>query len=395
MARTTGKRANREASIYERNSDGRWTGAVHLGYGSDGRRRRKVVYGPTQASVLAKIAELKRLVRDDLPIPDDKLLTGTYLRRWLESIRADIRPRTYVSYAGHVERLAAAFERTPVHRLTPADVRTFVAATLRSGLSPRTVGYRLGVLRQALGQGVRDATLVRNVAALVAAPRIVREEVRPLSPEQARTFLAAVAGDRMEGLYTTAIALGLRQGEALGLRWGDVSLDEATLSVRVALSQLPKAVRPEGGRRGTRYALVEPKTRRSRRTLVMPDLVVRALREHRRRQLEERLAAGARWRGSWDLVFTTPIGTPLDTRNVTKAFQRALEEAGLPRQRFHDLRHCAASLMVAQGIHPRTVMETLGHATVSMSMDTYSHIGGELQRDAAKRMDALLAVGEN
>lgn len=392
MARTAGRRGNGEASIYKRASDGRWVGSLQTGFGVDGQRLRKVVYGSTRGEVAAKVAELARLVAADLPLPDDKLLTGPYLRSWLEAVRPSVRPATFVSYSGHVDRLAPAFERIPLARLQPATVRAFVATTLETGLSPRTTGYRLAVLRQALGQAVRDGILARNVGSLVEMPRAVRVEVRPLDPEQARTFLAAISDDRLQALYAVALALGLRQGEALGLRWSDVDLDAGTLAVRVALCQLPKAVRPNGGRRGTRYALVEPKTSRSRRTLVLPALVVAGLREHRRRQLEERIAAGPRWRGTWGLVFTTPIGTPLDSRNVTKAFQTVLETAGLPRLRFHDLRHSCATLMLVQGINPRVVMATLGHSNITMTLGTYSHVLPSLQRDAADQMDAVLAA---
>lgn len=252
MARTNGKRGNGEASIYRRASDGRWVGAIHVGYGPEGRPARKVVYGATRAEVAAKVADLARLVASGLPLPDDRLMTGAYLRKWLESVRPSVRATTFASYTNHIDRLAPAFERIPLSRLSPADVRPFVAATLATGLSPRTVGYRLGVLRQALGQAVRDGILVRNVASLVDMPRAVRAEVRPLDPEQARAFLAAMDGDRLSALYTVAMALGLRQGEALGLRWSDVDLDGATLRVRVALCQLPKPARPNGGRRGTR-----------------------------------------------------------------------------------------------------------------------------------------------
>jgi integrase len=201
-----------------------------------------------------------------------------------------------------------------------------------------------------------------------------------MSPEQARAFLDLVRGDRLEALYTVALAIGLRQGEALGLQWNDIDLDTGTLSVRHALQRI-----------GGKLQLVEPKTRLSRRTIAMPPIVVTSLRAHRARQLQERLWAGSRWQEG-NYVFASRIGTPLDGTNVTHGLQATLIAAGLPRQRFHDLRHACASLMLAQGVHPRVVMETLGHSQISLTMNTYSHVIPSLQREAADRMEEVLAT---
>lgn len=211
--------------------------------------------------------------------------------------------------------------------------------------------------------------------------RVPRYELTPLDPAQARRLLDVIRGDRLEALYTVALAVGLRQGEALGLRWEDVDLDAGMMNVRHALQRV------DG-----RLVLVEPKSHTSRRTIALPAGTVAALREHRRRQLEERVLAGRRWQDQ-DLTFTTTIGTPLDGTAVTKRFQRLLAYAGLPRQRFHDLRHACASLLLAQGVHPRVVMEVLGHSQISLTMNTYSHVIPALQREAADRMEALLAGG--
>ncbi len=179
-------------------------------------------------------------------------------------------------------------------------------------------------------------------------------------------------------MYTVALALGLRQGEALGVRWEDVDLEAQTLRVRYALQRIDR-----------KPTFVEPKTTRSRRTLPLPPSIVTALRAHRVRQLEERLLAGERWQ-DWNLVFASTVGTPLDGHNVTHRLQKHLERAGLPRQRFHDLRHCCASLLLAQGVHPRAVMEILGHSQIALTMDTYSHVMPAMLRDAANLMDGIL-----
>jgi integrase len=172
--------------------------------------------------------------------------------------------------------------------------------------------------------------------------------------------------------------MGLRQGEALGLRWDEVDLDMGYIRITKQLQRIHGS--PQ---------LVEPKTERSRRTLVMPPMITRSLREHRARQGQEKAAARGRWVET-GLVFTTPIGTPLDGTAVTKGFHHLLKQAGLPQRRFHDLRHSCATLLLVQGVSPRVVMDLLGHSQIGLTMNTYSHVIPDLRRDAAQRMQDLL-----
>jgi len=177
-----------------------------------------------------------------------------------------------------------------------------------------------------------------------------------------------------------AVAIGLRQGEALGLKWDAVDLDAGVLRVRAALQKID----------GT-YRSVESKTTKSRRTIDLPPVAVASLRRHKARQNEERLRAGAAWQ-DWGLVFTTGIGTPLDATNVGHYFHRIIKQADLPRIRFHDLRHTAASLLLAQGAHPRLVMEILGHSQTALTMNTYSHVMPTLHKEVAAEMEAILTA---
>jgi integrase len=235
------------------------------------------------------------------------------------------------------------------------------------------------VLRAALNQAVRWRMVHYNAAAMVSTPRVTRREVLALTPANARLLLDAARGDRLEALYSVALALGLRQGEALGLKWADINLETGVLRVHRASQRVPH--------RGTQ--LVETKTERSRRTLVMPPIVINALCAHRGRQAVERLAAGERW-VDLDLVFPSERGTLADGPNVTHRFHKLLKRAKLPQMRFHDLRHACASLLLVQGVHPRVVMETLGHSQISLTMNTYCHVLPVLQREAADRMELVL-----
>jgi integrase len=260
------------------------------------------------------------------------------------------------------------------------QVQSFLNAETAAGLSPRSVAMERAVLRQALGRAERWGLVARNVAKLADPPRVPRRLVAPLNSEQARQFLEVIRGDRLEALYLIALGVGLRQGEILGLSWPDIDLDAGTLTVRQALQRV-----------NGKLILVEPKSRTSNRTVALPSLVHDALRAHRIRQLQERLRVGSRWRDDpRDLVFLSTIGTPLDGITVTRRFQALLKAADLPRQRFHDLRHACATLLLSQGVAARVVMEQLGHSQIGLTLGTYSHVSLALGRVAAERMNDVL-----
>ena len=218
----------------------------------------------------------------------------------------------------------------------------------------------------------------RNVAKLVDPPRVPRHEIRPLTPEQARQLLDTADGDRLAGLYALALATGMPQGELLGLRWEDIDLDARRLYVRHALARV-----------NGKLVLLEPKTERSRRTVVLPEVAVNALLAHRTRQRMERLVAGSRWQET-GYVFTTTFGAPLDAATVTRAFQAALGRASLPHSRFHDLRHATATFLLAQGFTLEDVKNLLGHSSITLTSNTYGHVLEQRQQQVAAGMDAIL-----
>ena len=420
----TARRGRGEGSITKR-ADGRWMARVDLGW-QDGRRCRKTLYGQTKREVQDKLREaVQRFEHGLRPVPEQETV-GAYLRRWLEFKQGQLRPRTYTSYE-HIVRahLDPGLGRVRLAKLAPHDVAAWLRRHQKNGASARTTRYARSVLRAALNQALRWELVLRNAAALTDPPRYRAREIQPLTPDQARTLLDVVAGHRLEALISVGLGLGLRRGEALGLRWDAVNLESGKLSVRQALERaggdpvernrltaerrrlLAKLDatkdRAERGRLTSKLSQVrqqlkavrttvrfaEPKTNRSRRTITIPGLVTDALRAHRLRQLEERLAAGARWRES-GLVFTSTVGTPLDERNLNRLFKAILRDANLPAIRYHDLRHTAATLLLAQGVDPRTIMETLGHSQISLTLNTYAHVVPALQRAAAAKMDEIL-----
>ena len=372
------RRGRGEGGITKR-GDGRWMGQADLGW-QDGKRRRKSLYGRTKSEVQAKLREtLHRKAHGMPPVPEQETV-GTFLRRWLDIKKEGVRQRTWTRYEQIVRaHLLPNLDRIRLAQLTPQDVAECLRRVKVSGSAYMARGAR-DVLRTALNQALRWELVSRNVAVLTDPPRHRTREITPLTPRQAGTLLAAVAGHRLEALITVALGLGLRQGEALGLRWEeDVDLEAGQLSVRQTLVRAGREPRFE-----------EPKTDRSRRTITMPGVVAAALRRHRTRQLEEQLAAGPEWRQS-GLVFTTPIGTPIDRGRLHGTFKAILRSAGLPDIRYHDLRHTAATLLLVQGVDMRTIMATLGHSRISQTMDLYAHMMPTLRDHAAEQMDAILA----
>ena len=380
--RKTRKRGQGEGSIYKR-KDGLWAAAVNLGY-QGGKLRRKVYYGKTREEVQEKLVAALSDVQKGIPIPTERQTVAQFLQSWLaEVVKPSVRPKTLKTY-DYIVKLHVVPElgKKVLMKLSPQDVQRFLNDKLKSGLSARTVRHINDTLRCALNMALKWGLVSRNVATLVGPPRIQRKEIRSFTPEEARTFLETIKGDRLEALFSVALSLGLRQGEALGLRWQDVDFDARTLRVNYAIQRI------EG-----RLQLVEPKTERSRRVLPLPKTVISALRAHRSRQLEEKLSLGPDWHET-GLVFTSSIGTPLEPRNVVRKFHALLKNAGLPRSRFHDLRHSCASLLLAQGVPARTVMDILGHSQISLTMNTYAHVMPAMKQDAMDLMESILTSGK-
>ena len=372
--RTLSKRRYGVGSIYQRKSDGLWCGAISIG----SRQRR--IYGKTHAEVRARLDAIRsELGKGRLPAGRSPTL-AEFLRSWLEtSVRPRVRPLTYAGYKVNVEKhLVPTIGKIRLDQLTPLHVQEMMNQRLATGLSTKSVAYIHQVLRTALGLAVRWEMVSRNVARLVDRPRVVHKAINPLTPDEARKFLAAIKGHRLEALFSVALALGLRQGEALGLRWDDIDLTSGTLRVRNQLQRI------DG-----KLTLVPPKTDRSRRTLVMPSMIVEQLRAHEKRQVAERLWSGSKWQDN-GLVFANRVGGPTQARRVIEQFHETLQQAGLRRVRFHDLRHSCATLLLVQGVSPRVVMEVLGHSEIALTMNAYSHVVPELQREAAERMQAIL-----
>jgi integrase len=381
-------RARREGSIYQRKSDGRWCASVTLPDGA-----RKVFYAQTQRAALAKLQAFTRAPRS--PSAGKAETVSQFLERWISTSLPGrvaigrLASSTAASYEAQIRRhILPALGTVQLTELSPAQVRAWlavkVAETSHRGtpLSPRTVAYLHAVLRAALADAVREERLERNVAQLVTPPRAAAPAVHPLDREELAAVLRAVEDDRLRALWVTLLSLGLRRGEALALRWLDLDIAEG----RVTISRSLQRLRAPGEKSGR---LVESATKTGRSdTLAIPPILAEALETHRRLQARERMAARV-WVDP-GLVFTTTVGTPLEPRNVNRAWAAVCAKARIRPVRVHDLRHTAATLLLAQGVDMKTVQATLRHSRMATTADIYSHVTEELQRTAANRMEDAL-----
>lgn len=363
---------------------------VYLGRDANGKRKylNKTINGTKRQAQdhLAKL--LHQRATGDLYEPSRKAL-AEYLDEWLAAIRPSIRERTHQDYAGIAERyLKPALGDVPLAELSPPRIQTFYNELSERGLAPRTVRYAHAVLRAALKQAVAWRLIRDNPADTDRVRLPANKRRRPggfRSPEDAARFLEAARADRWYALWSLLIWTGMRPGEALGLKWEDLTLDGPDPCVRIERALWRK--------NKTDWRLEPPKTERSVRTVPLPPEAVDALRAHRVRQAEERLRAGPAWQDH-GLVFTTETGEPpYWTAIVRRHFEPILNRAGLPPMRAYDLRHSHAAMLLAAGINLKAVSERLGHSNISTTADVYSYVVDGQQRMATERLARLIGGG--
>jgi integrase len=312
-----------------------------------------------------------------------------YAEEWLAAIKPTVRPATHYSYKRnlrlHVLPYLGSIALTVVD---PGMLNCLYAQLLvegrkdqiAGGLSPRSVRYIHTIVHRAFKDAVRWGRLIRNPADAANPPLVTSwsPDMVTWTPEQLAVFLNGVRNDRIVAAYVLIATTGMRRGEALGLRWGDVDLEAGRAAIRqtlITVNHVP--------------TLGTPKTSKGRRTVSLDGITVTALREHRTRQLEERLKLGSGW-VDHGFVFCRVDGTMLHPERVSESFEYRSRQLGLPKIRLHDLRHGWATMALAAGVHPKVVQERLGHANISITLDTYSHVTAGLHDDAAERVAGLV-----
>jgi len=375
-----------EVTVRENVERGRWEARITTGTDPvTGKQKRQLITGRTKAEVKAKLKTAERAMDEGRTPAVDRRTVAQFLAGWLDDLEGTVSTGTHTNYSDVVRLyIVPTIGAKRLATLTPGDVSKMLQAMADAGKSPNTQRLARSVLRRALRRAEQDGIVHRNVAAIADGVRVGTPEGRTLTVEQARTLLDATEGDRLSAAYVAALTLGLRRGELLGLTWDDLDLDgdRPTVTITRALRRHP----------GVGLVLGEVKTKGSRRRIHIPEPTVAALRRHRVRMAEERLALGPAWEElplDHDLVFRSPIGTPVDPDNFRNATYRLTTEALGERWSPHELRHSAASLLIAQGVDLKIVSEVLGHSSIRITADVYGHLLDDAGVVAADAMSDL------
>jgi integrase len=351
------------------------------------RRKTQAGFATRKEAEVAMCKVMTAVEERSYVVPTRTTVREYLLREWLPAIKGTVRPTTFASYTTHVEgHIVPVLGSLQLSRLSAQAINAFYAKLLESGrlqgkgsLSPATVRRVHATLHRSLKDAVRWQRLSVNPVDAADPPRgqSKQRELPAWNAEQVAGFLLFVGEDRLFALWRLLAMTGCRRGEALGLTWDDLDVEAATLTIRRALVPL-----------GATVIVSEPKTARGRRRIALDPSTIEALKAHAARQADEQTHCE-----SWSqtgYIFTTEVGQPLDPHRISKVFERHLRAAALPRIPLHGLRHTYATLALSSGVNPRIVSGRLGHSTVALTLDIYSHVLPQADQDAADRIAALI-----
>ncbi|BER92723.1 tyrosine-type recombinase/integrase [Atrimonas thermophila] len=373
------RRGNREGSIYKR-KDGRWCGALFLGYDFQGKPIRKYFYGKTRQEVVEK---LTKALRDQqvglLSVKNDQTF-GEWIWSYLELYKKQqVRPTTYELYRTILKKhLPPRLASIQLSKLRPEHLQRLYLEMSKKGLT-RSIRILHVIINSSLKQALKLGYVYRNVAEAVTLPRYEQKEIRVLSQEEIGKFLSAAKKHRLYPAFLLLLVTGLRRGELLGLKWEDVDFEKGAITIKRNLVYV-----------NSKTFFQEPKTKHSQRSVPLPDIALIELKKWRKKWLEERMKLGSGWPET-DLVFPSEIHTPINPRNFLRTLKNILREAGLPQDvTIHSLRHTCATMLLSSGEHPKIVQELLGHSSVTITLDTYSKVMPGLKEQAVKKLEQAL-----
>ncbi|RQD72687.1 MAG: site-specific integrase [Tindallia sp. MSAO_Bac2] len=354
---------------------------VYMGLDSEGKRiyHNKTIHGNSKDAEKYKNKVMRDRDMGDYVKPSKELL-GPFLDKWLEiSVKPRVAASTYKGYKDYIKAyLKPSLGNKSISKLDPLEIQEVYNNMIKRGLAPRTVGYAHGVLRSALKQAVKWNLIAKNPTELVDLPKKRKKEIQPLTPEEAARFMTYTVYSSWKAFFSLLLASGMRPGEALGLKWEDIDFEKGRVHIQRAFSKV-----------NDEWLLEVPKTTQSRRSIPIPPGVIEDLEEHRLGQEEVKLKAENY--NDYGLVFAGKNGDPPDYRNIYRRhFKPLLKDAGLPDIRLYDLRHTCATILLAAGENPKIVSERLGHASITLTLDIYSHVLPDMQDQATAKLEALL-----
>ncbi|CAN5176792.1 site-specific integrase [soil metagenome] len=373
-SRKTGQLIEREKGV--------WTVRIYLGEDASGKRlyHNETTKG-AKKDAQKRLTKVLREKDSGVYVQSSAMTLNDFLDKWLaESASLKIRERTLNGYESllncHVREKLGAKRLSDIQLL---EVQKLYNEMNKANYSPKTIRHVHNVLSSALKQAVKWKMLMQNPCDFCDLPRQVRSEMKCFTPDEAKLFLQAAKNEKFYALFYLAIETGMRPEEYLGLKWLDIDFEQKSLSVQRALVE----------RKGGGFIFDELKTSRSRRSIPLSNSLINVLKTHRRIQLEERMKLGASYQNH-DVVFASEVGTPMMHRNLLRRhFKPLLVKANLPDIRLYDLRHTTATLLLSAGQNPKVISERLGHASIVLTLDTYSHVLPTMQRDATNEMEAI------
>jgi integrase len=359
------RRTKGEGSIFWSRSEKTWIAEITL---PDGRRKRK--RNKEKSIVQGWLFEQRKAVSENRTVPDGKVTFGDFVDQFLSDVaQHTLKPKTYSSYKWILEKhVTPDLGHIRLTHLQPYQLQNLYSEKLKSGLSNRTVRHIHATIRRVLNEAVKWELIYRNPCNQVTPPRLEKTPPAVWTVDEARTFLSAVAEHRWHAIYLIALTTGARRGEILGMEWENIDWAKGTIRIEKTISEV-----------NGRAVITEPKTQRSRRTISLPEIVLDHLKPNMPAQAGKKTG----------FIFASNVGTPIAPRNLLRHFYSVLADLDIPKIRFHDLRHTAATILFQQDVHPKKVQELLGHSSIVLTLDTYSHIIPSMHSETAEKMDEL------
>lgn len=388
------KRGQGEGSIYKR-KDGRWASVITVGKNPDGSQKRRFFYGKTRKEVSDKLNKaLSDLRVGDYVEPTD-LTVSDWLNTWLWDYKStNLKPKTIDSYDWIIHNcINPHIGSLSVQSLSTDIIQSMINKLTKQGLSARTVKYSHTVLHASLEQAVKNSILHKNPSKHCVLPRKETKEIRILTIEEQKKFIIAIGEHRLKTAFLMLLSTGCRIGELLALNWDNVNFSDGTIKITQTLQRVKNF--DNSSDKKTKLVFVTPKTEKGKRVIPLLDNILYLLESHRNFQLEEQDLAEKAYENN-NLVFATQLGKPIDPKNFTRAFKSLLKKAGIDESiNIHALRHTFATRGLENGIELKVMQEILGHSSISVTGDIYSHVLPDKKKESINKLKGLFNLTSN